>query len=293
MKASLLTLDEVRKYGYCKLASVDHTLDDAQFETRCPLDNGRHHGQPKYGMGSLDRLPVEVLTEVLLGLDIPSLTAFRRVNRPAMNLVDAIPSYRAVFENCPNVLRAILSINAKHFDYRGLFQTLSGTKCVTCDKFGAYLYLITCKRVCYFCFTWDLKFFPVAAALGASHVEPFREELDSLPHVTALPGRYTPCAKLVKKKRWLFDRQSVDGRLSEVCVLRLKKAERRIDHVDKEAIRFMSVITAPYFTLSGRAAHWGYHCATCRDSARLGPFFRHKFTGDGFVDHMVRLGLNH
>jgi hypothetical protein len=58
----------------------DNTLDDAQLETRCPLDNGRHDCTPVstyFTTNQLDRLPIELLVEVLLQLDIPSLTRFR------------------------------------------------------------------------------------------------------------------------------------------------------------------------------------------------------------------------
>ncbi|KAK8920131.1 hypothetical protein VCV18_008966 [Metarhizium anisopliae] len=81
MDASLLTPDQLHKYGYRKSRIIDHTLDDARLETRCPLDNGRHHGQPKYPAGRLDLLPTELIANVLLALDLPSLTAVRRVNR--------------------------------------------------------------------------------------------------------------------------------------------------------------------------------------------------------------------
>jgi hypothetical protein len=54
----------------------DNTLDDAQLETRCPLDNGRHTNVPVpacYPVGQLDQLPVELLLSVLRCMDLPSL----------------------------------------------------------------------------------------------------------------------------------------------------------------------------------------------------------------------------
>jgi hypothetical protein len=58
----------------------------------------------------LDQLPAELLIQVLLYIDIPSLTVFRRVNRRAMQLVDSVPQYAAIINYCPNTIRAILSI---------------------------------------------------------------------------------------------------------------------------------------------------------------------------------------
>lgn len=181
MDVTRLNPDQLEEYGYRKSRIVDHTLDDAR------LDNGRHHDQPKHPAGRLDLLPAELIAEVLLVLDLPSLTAFRRVNRRAMSLVDSLHQYLMVFNHCPDILRAIVSIDAKHFDYATLFKTLSTTKCATCDRFGSYLYLITCKRACYFCFTTDLSYFPVSATLVTKHTGLARRELKCLPHVLSLP----------------------------------------------------------------------------------------------------------
>lgn len=58
---------------YTKQNIRDNTLDDAQLVTRCPLDNGRWVDAsiaPHYAVGQLDQLPAELLTQVLLYLDL-------------------------------------------------------------------------------------------------------------------------------------------------------------------------------------------------------------------------------
>ncbi|KAI0548960.1 hypothetical protein F4679DRAFT_548439 [Xylaria curta] len=80
-----------------------------------------------------------------------------------MSLDDSVYQYRMTRKHCPNILRTIVSINAQYFDCRALYGTLSTTKCATCDRFGGYLYLITCKRVCYCCFKSNLDYFPVTS----------------------------------------------------------------------------------------------------------------------------------
>lgn len=52
---------------------TDHTLDDAQLETQCPLDNGRHTDvsiPPRYSVGQLDQPLAELLIQVLLYTDV-------------------------------------------------------------------------------------------------------------------------------------------------------------------------------------------------------------------------------
>lgn len=36
------------------------TLTDNLIDLACPLDNGRHHGNAKNGLGDMDRLPLEL-----------------------------------------------------------------------------------------------------------------------------------------------------------------------------------------------------------------------------------------
>ncbi|KAG6838827.1 hypothetical protein C0991_008076, partial [Blastosporella zonata] len=107
------------EYVYWTHNIRDNTLDNAQLETRCPLDNGRHDYIPIstcFAAGQLDRLPLELLIEVLLLLDIPSLTRFRGLNRRTMELVNSVRQYTAIIEHCPNIIRAIVSIQADAFD---------------------------------------------------------------------------------------------------------------------------------------------------------------------------------
>ncbi|KAK6072522.1 F-box domain-containing protein [Seiridium cupressi] len=293
MDAVQSTPDHVEKHGYTKSRIVDHTLDDACLKTRCPLDNGRHHGQPKHPAGRLDLLPAELITNVLLSMDLPSLTTFRSVNRRAMGLVDSLHQYLMVFDHCPDILRAIISIDAKHFDCMTLFNTLSTFKCATCDRFGGYLYLITCKRVCYFCFTTDPLYLPLSATLATKHAGIARGELKCLPHIFSLPGRFTERNKLSKGRIMLLDRQSLRNRILDISSQTFETGPRQLDLTTREPRRFMAIISAPYLTSSGRLADWGFYCMKCIDNKKLTTHFRNKYTKDGFMDHFARYGINH
>lgn len=162
---------------YRKQNICDNTLDNAQLETRCPLDNGRHAAasipHPAcHSAGQLDQLPAELVLQVLLQIDIPSLTRFRSVNRRAMELVDSVRQYAALIQHCPNIVRAIVSIQADSFDCGTLYRTLSTSRCSTCERFGDHLYLTDCRRVCYFCFTRRPEYFPVTIGQASSFFAP-------------------------------------------------------------------------------------------------------------------------
>ncbi|KAG5768256.1 hypothetical protein H9Q72_004160 [Fusarium xylarioides] len=288
---------------YTKQNICDNTLDDAQLATRCPLDKGRFtdaSNPPRYSAGQLDQLPAELLIQVLLYIDIPSLTRFRRVNRRAMELIDSIPQYDAIIKHCPNVIRAILSIQADAFDCDVLYTTLSTTRCSTCERFGDHLYLIDCRRVCYFCFTRRLEYFPLTIGRASSfftHGTQQRSAITSRqrlraanpPNILSLPGRYCTSwnsegGSSVRKRLQLFDRQAVTQDLTGSGLPKLDKTTR-------EPQRFMAIITAPFLFDSGRQADWGCFCLGCKDETEeKTKHFRIKYTREEVSEHIARYG---
>ncbi|KID93402.1 F-box domain, cyclin-like protein, partial [Metarhizium majus ARSEF 297] len=282
-------------YTTQKLLIRDNTLDDAQLTTRCPLDNGRHTDASiltRHSVGQLDQLPAELLIQVLLYNDIPSLTVFRRVNRRAMELVDSVPQYAAI-------IRAILAVEADAFDCRVLYRTLSTSRCSTCSLFGDFLYLIDCRRVCYFCFTERPEYFSLTIGRASRLLTPdptrprvTRRQLlreANPPSILSLPGRY--CApwngdggKLARKPLQLFDRRALIQDLEGSGL-------PNDDKFDREPLRFMAIITAPYLFDSGRQADWGYFCLGCSEECdEETTDFRMKYLREEVLEHMVRYG---
>ncbi|KAH9884600.1 hypothetical protein F4778DRAFT_556881 [Xylariomycetidae sp. FL2044] len=277
----VLPCDDVRDYCRQKLRIVDHTLDDAELDARCPLDNGRHVILPKTSAGQLDLLPPELIDEVLRMLDIPTLTTFRRVNQRAMHLVDSLPPYRRLWTSCRTILRAVVSINAASFSCETLFQALTGEKCESCGLFGGYLYLITCKRVCYVCFTERKEYFPVSLTLAVRQAKVPKKALSHLPQVLSLPGRYTATAKLSKYRVTLVDRQAL-LHLSEVA----ETLNKRIDYTTSEPRRYMSIVASPRLHLRGQTAYWGLYCSLCRDNIEPSTYFRIQYSQHDILQHL-------
>ncbi|KAG6057933.1 hypothetical protein E4U32_004849 [Claviceps aff. humidiphila group G2b] len=218
-------------------------------------------------------------------LDIPSLTDLRRVNRRAMDIVDSVPQYAALIKHCPNIVRAILSIKADAFDCNVLYKTLSTFSCSTCECFGDHLYLIDCRRVCYYCFTERLEYFPLTVGRASklvthdmiqrSKATSSRQYLRvaNISSIQSLPGEYCTAwvgrdrGNSVRKRLQLFDRRA-------------------------KPLRFMTIITAPYLIDFGRQADWGYFCVGCLDELQeTGRHFRTKYTREGISEHMARYGL--
>ena len=273
---------------------VDHTLDDSNLEIRCPLDNmmGQRasNSRPIPSIGKLDSLPLELATVILLGLDMQSLTVFRHVSSGTMHLVDSLREYAAVRQYCPIVLRAIVSLGATSYDCRQLYRSLCDIKCATCHRFGSYMYLITCERVCYYCFTEDVTYLPMTAAVATKVMGIPKKKLQHLPHVCSLPGRYTHSGQISRKRLLLYDRRAVlrldeevDGEVSETL-------GQVNDRTTSEPLRHMAIISAPHFDLCNRTVDWGLYCLGCREKIEHEKNFRTKFTRGGLVDHVTRFG---
>lgn len=136
----------------------DVTLDDNYLERTCLLDDGRHHTNPKFDLGVLDRLPVELLSDMLVQIDLRSPTDFPRVNQRVMQVVDSIPQYQTIVKHGLAPLRGILILETGlRISCQDLFRTLRKPQCEDCDDFGGFIYVLTCSRVCFLCFSEECR----------------------------------------------------------------------------------------------------------------------------------------
>ena len=161
-----------------------------------------------YATDRLDRLPVELVIEILLQLDIPSLTRFRSLSHRAMQLVNSVRQYTAIIKHCPNIIHAIVSIQGDAFDCRTLYRTLCTTRCSTCNRFGNLI--DDCHRVCFFCFSERPEYFLLtrheAHKLFTSNAKPHSNlpsfhKLFKLANPPSLPGRYNVMERNLRQRR--------------------------------------------------------------------------------------------
>lgn len=162
MPSDIAIIRALRGATYLRPNVIDHTLDDNSLEDKCPLDNDKHYINPQYHLGVLDKLPLELLCNTLLKTDIRSLTDFRCVNARAMEVVNSILEYQLILRNCPALLRGLLSTGlGSSFSCEDLFRTLNAYDCATCGDFAGFIYILTCRRVCFLCFSEKPEYFPL------------------------------------------------------------------------------------------------------------------------------------
>ena len=184
------------------------TLDKRYLATNIPLDNWRHHVDPTADIGLLSGLPVEVLDKILIQLTLRTLTDFRRVNQRAMQLVDAVSEYQTVLKHSPDALRAILATGAGRFiSCAQLIDVLRTALCEDCQDFGGYIYLLTCKRVCFLCLTHKEKYLPLTAMMSRRTYGYKPSDNSGIPRLLRLPNR---CFRNDHPSRtYYYDRESV------------------------------------------------------------------------------------
>jgi hypothetical protein len=224
-----------------------------------------------------------------------------------MDLVDSIPEYTAILRHCPNVIRAIVSIQADAFDCSMLYQALATRQCSTCERFGDHLYLVSCRRACYFCFTRRLEYLPLtlgqalklasspdSRTKGCHSTAATRRRIYAAkpPSILSLPGRYSPWAsesgnKCSSQRRLqLLDRPVVARALASSDLL-----APRLDRTTSEPRRYMAIITAPFLFGAGRQADWGYFCLACgEEKEEETKHFRIKYTTEGLLEQAALYG---
>lgn len=282
-----------------RLTITDHTLDDINLKKHCPLILNsaigsthdpphvvecRPHSQTEIGLGYLDRLPFELLSDVLLYLDIRSLLGFKQVNHSSAKFVNTITRFSTIKRHCPDILRAAIGIRADSFSLNTLYETLTAHDCATCGRSGNYLYLITCKRVCYFCFTEHADYFPLSSTMAANVTGlSLKQVKKQLPYIHSVPGRYGTGGRSYTSRNLLFDRQAV---LKARAVSQDLAVENHQQSHRYNPRRYMSIVIAPYLGPSIDSVDWGFYCHSCSIASRPSTHFRNHYTAKSIIDHI-------
>lgn len=148
--------------------------------------NSQSRNPPETGLGIFDRLPVEVLQDLLVRLDVFTITAFRLVNRRAANAVESIPVYKTLLTHTVQTIRHVLRTGmGKSTSCLDLYEQLYEVSCTHCGGFGDLLWILTCKRICQPCL-WDKRSCrPVWKYQAFSLFGLDANLLSRLPHLTA------------------------------------------------------------------------------------------------------------
>ena len=306
---------------------TDHTLNDnlpTPGETQPFISSNRP--PPATSVGALDWLPPELVQEILLYLDLRSLTNVRRVNRRALDFVESLPQIKAVMAHAHDALRGILLIGTGGWiTCRELYEKLCTFECERCGDFGGYLYLLTCRRVCFLCLSEEPSFLPLTPTRAIRKLGLNRQIIETLPRMKVIPGIYSPNEKKAARsvlvdydsalnaavryhgsidtmrayvsRRETQDLEAYHERLAvsrdSPSTRARRHRPRTTDPFDGQSgnpLRFVASSCTPWFDKKAQEVHWGFHCIGCEKSKERPLHWRQKYTPESFQNHLERFG---
>jgi hypothetical protein len=276
--------------------------------------------QPPYStMGALSQLPLELLHLVLSDLDIQSLYHFKAVNRLSSMTVDSLGQHKIIVEQAPNTLRAALSTGiARWISLRKLYDTLCSNACVQCGDFAAFIYLLSCSRVCYICLREKDAFLPLTLSHAKDKYGLNAASARTLPYVLTLPGTYSAPPLRQSRRVTLVDSSAAERAgtalhksvaamqeyVAEQHRIKTKayeaKKQRRgprgrhpprpryTSYVDRKCNnphRYMGVVRSPWLDRRNGIAQWGFSCKSCRDCNFRQFDWKRMYTQTGYIEH--------
>ncbi|CAK3945229.1 Cyclin-like F-box [Lecanosticta acicola] len=328
MSSTSVSSPSLADLTYARPNLKDNTLNEQELDRLCPLDFGKHDLEPRKDLGGLERLPYELIAEILALLDLRSLFDFRRVNQRAMQAIDALPQLKQILKYNVTLVRAMLSVEVgSRYSCTELLDTLKARDCRHCGDFAGYIDVLQCKRVCFLCFSQEQKdYLPLTAAQACQKFGIDRSRLLNLSHMKAVPGRYSPNDKLCRKRSVLYDPESAqqagtawhgsqeamrkaaadhlaqkvleyENRMEEYLSGVIQSKPRRPtgspeehDGRSSNPRRYMAIVRAP--SLAEGISISGFHCTGCQREYRSRPLhWRRKYTDETFRTHIQQGGV--
>jgi hypothetical protein len=226
--------------------------------------------EPKTSLGELDRLPLELINEICLHLDIKSLLGLRQTNVRARHVVNALHEYQIITTHAVNPLCALLRtglasrVTLSHF-YR-LFCTQICSLCN--DQYGDLVYLPLWIRCCSPCVRRRDSRLCIATLATVNRVLHLtKHSLAQLPALTTLPGIYTMDERPVSSRMTIVPMHSALAAFGKENAGTEPKQDM-IDGLDtRPALIFMACCALPSYNLRTKHIENGVSCAGCQ----LGP----------------------
>lgn len=165
---------------------------------------------PAVPLGELDRLPLELIHQVCLELDMASLFRFRQVNTRARQVVAALHEYRTVATHAPTLLCAVLQTRlAPYITLPRIYSLLCTRACELCGyEFGDIVHLPRWIRCCSSCLRRKDPGLSVATLGTAERAyELSRAEVKKITKISTVPGRYM-CEELRTRRLTIVSRLS-------------------------------------------------------------------------------------
>lgn len=213
-------------------------------------------------LGNLQSLPLEIVYEICLLLDIRSLLNFRHANRRAQQLVRVTRGYEAAITHALEALCVTLKTNiASWFTVSDLFKTLCTRDCHLCGSFGGFIFLPSFMRCCFSCIREDSLPSILPFPVRKKRVKSSPGCLNSLvPTVMSLPGTYSMDEIERKKRIQIIPAEYV----SRYSLREIDERTRVTQSKETVLLRYMVTTSLPYLDIESGSIQNGVCCSGCQ-----------------------------
>lgn len=305
---------ELQKLTYLIPTSQPHTIESNLPPLGTQLKWSPTERNPaKADLGNLDILPIELINMVFVQLDIDTLFRHvRQVNRRALAIVESMPEYQTTVTYTPDIIHIIFKIKTNRFiSLETLYEKLCTAECEECGDFGGYLYLITRKRVCFLCFTQNVKYQPLVYTTAMGKFGLDASTIKTLPQMQSIMGDYSPHQWWYARTRLVDYGSAYKAGIAthgSWLAMEIYVHEHPYDVSDfdfgsdgpiNEFTSFRAVVRAPWLNRASKELVFGFHCMGCLSlrannggqeipSTQLHD--RRKFTVTSFAEHLKLYG---
>lgn len=121
----------------------------------------------------------------------PRIGILQSVNFTGGSIISTLPAFTCMTQYAPGALRALSHTRLiKIFTAAHPFRIFRTVRCVGCQKFGSFLFLLDCSRCCFHCLQTNVRFRAIDIRTAKEKYGLQSRELRGLPTMLSLPGTY-------------------------------------------------------------------------------------------------------
>ncbi|KAL6912732.1 hypothetical protein FSHL1_010415 [Fusarium sambucinum] len=212
------------------------------------------------GLGSLDRLPAELLHDIIFRLDLYSLLKLRQTNLRSRQTVDSLKKYQVIVSYGLNLFCALLRTRlALGVSLTDFYDALCTKACSLCGEFGGFMSLLTWKRCCFDCLREAPEIRVQTLASVKKQFRITKAELAQINSFKTLPGKYTLIDKVLKSRVSIISIHQA----SLICRQPLPvRCQTHFERIKKH--NFMGSCALPYYDKATGDIEHGVSCAGCQ-----------------------------
>ncbi|ATY58575.1 Cyclin-like F-box [Cordyceps militaris] len=213
------------------------------------------------GLGSLNRLPLELWYDVLFRLDMRSLFKLRQTSLRSREWVDSLRQYQMVVAHGLNLFCALLRTRlADSVSLVDFYNILCTKACALCGEFSGFVSILTWKRCCFRCLQRapELQMQTLAATRKQLHLT--KHEVGQLRFFKNLPGIYS------------MNEITHKSRIAVICVHQAVSLVKKnapapwkpVGSSRSNKLNFMGAVALPYYDKGTGRVEYGLSCAGCQ-----------------------------